>query len=237
MTQYKKDWHEGIGMHAPINPEDYYAPVGPDHTLHKRGAKVLTGSNPYPLNPQGFQEAVEAYVDIMKHLGMATMRAIAMGLGLDEHFFDDKMDNGFWVLRLIGYPPLSTNTDNSEGGISCGQHTDYGCLTILNTDDTPDALQVLSKSGEWITANPIPGAFVINIGDMLNIWTNNRYTATLHRVIHGGQNYRVSIPFFFEPNFDTIVAPIPGIGDGQDRYSSVMYGDHLLGKVSNNFQL
>ena len=110
-----------------------------------------------------------------------------------------------------------------------------GCLTILNTDDTPGALQVKNKAGEWISADPIPGAFVINIGDMLNVWTNDLYTATLHRVIHTGNNYRVSIPFFFETSWDTVVAPIPGIGSDSKHYSEVKYGDHLYAKVANNF--
>lgn len=70
---------------------------------------------------------------------------------------------------------------------------------------------------------------------MLNVWTNNVYTATLHRVIHTGQNYRVSIPFFFEPNWDIVVAPIPGIGEEAKCYGPVKYGDHLYSKVANNF--
>jgi isopenicillin N synthase-like dioxygenase len=109
-------------------------------------------------------------------------------------------------------------------------------LTILNTDNTKGALQVLSKSGNWITADPVPGAFVINIGDMVNNWTNDLYKATLHRVIHKGENYRISIPFFFEPNYDAVVEPIPSLLNGEaPKYPSVIYGDHLFGKVSNNF--
>ena len=121
------------------------------------------------------------------------MHGIALSLGLDEDYFDKFMTDPFWVIRLIGYPPLPVD----HKGVSCGQHTDYGCLTILNTDDTQDALQVWSKQGEWITVSPMPGAFVINIGDMINNWTNDQYTATLHRVIHRGGNYRISIPFFY----------------------------------------
>ncbi len=113
--------------------------------------------------------------------------------------------------------------------------TSTGCLTILNTDDTPGALQVRDKTGRWIPADPIPGAFVINIGDMLNVWTNDVYSATLHRVIHSANNYRISIPFFFEPNFETVVAPIPGIGDENKHYGPIKYGDHLYSKVANNF--
>lgn len=72
---------------------------------------------------------------------------------------------------------------------------------------------------------------------MVNNWTNDLYTATLHRVIHRGSNYRISIPFFFEPNFDTVVEPIPELlNNTPPKYGPVIYGDHLLGKVSNNFE-
>nr|KAJ3414251.1 hypothetical protein HK105_001851 [Polyrhizophydium stewartii] len=88
----------------------------------------------------------------MRRVGEAIMHAMALGLGLDEHFFDSRMDDSFWVMRLIGYPPLDPAADGV--GISCGEHTDYGCPTILNTDETTGALQVKSKTGEWTTAYP-----------------------------------------------------------------------------------
>jgi isopenicillin N synthase-like dioxygenase len=142
-------------------------------------------------------------------------------------------------MRVFGYPPLqSAKGDNV--GISCGEHTDYGCLTLLNQDETRDALQVLSKSGEWVNANKVDGALVVNIGDMVNIWTNNIYKSTLHRVIHKGSNYRVSIPFFYEPNFDSVISPLPSCvaeTGGSPLHKSVMYGDHLLSKVTNNFEI
>jgi isopenicillin N synthase-like dioxygenase len=93
-------------------------------------------------------------------------------------------------MRVIGYPNLTTNKDRV--GISCGEHTDYGCLTFLNQDNTKGALQVQTKDGDWINADPIEGSFVVNIGDMLNVWTNDVYKSTLHRVIHKGDSYRIS---------------------------------------------
>ncbi|KAI8926858.1 hypothetical protein BC831DRAFT_454729 [Entophlyctis helioformis] len=228
ITQYAKDWHEGF---------DLYAPVGPDHTIRKRGLKTLAGTNPIPARPENFEPVVNRYVQLMRDLGMATMRAMAVGLGLDETYFDPYMNDSFWVMRLIGYPPLSQGSDGV--GISCGEHTDYGCLTILNTDETTGALQVKAKSGEWINADPVPGAFVINIGDMVNVWTNGLYTSTLHRVVHTKSSFRVSVPFFFEPNFDATIAPLPQCiaATGKQSYHPVMYGDHLLSKVTNNFDV
>ncbi|KAJ1555169.1 hypothetical protein HK096_007884 [Nowakowskiella sp. JEL0078] len=222
VTKYEKDWHEAI---------DFYSPVDPSHPLMERKIRTLTGENQFPEVPKNFREVYTQYVETMKGIGFAVMRCIALGLKLPE--------------SIIGYPPISTSTEGAVGK-SCGEHSDYGCLTILNTDDTPDALQVFSKSGEWITANPIPGAFVINIGDMLNIWTNDIYQSTLHRVIHTKSNYRVSLPFFFEPNFDAIIEPLEvciakeSENDSnlqKKKYRPVVFGDHIVGKVASNFDV
>ncbi|TPX31838.1 hypothetical protein SmJEL517_g04930 [Synchytrium microbalum] len=225
ITKYKKDWHEGI---------DSYAELSPDHTLNKMGIKTLTGKNQWPAQPAGFKNAYLDYVEQCKVLGMAIMQAMAMSLGLDEHYFDKIMTDSFWCMRIIGYPPLTEGlAKDGEVGMSCGEHCDYGCLTILNTDSTTGALQVLSKEGEWIDANPVPGCFVINIGDMLNNLTNDI-------VIHTKSSYRVSIPFFFEPHFDALIEPIPKCvkeTDGIPHHKPVIYGNHLLSKVSNNFDV
>ena len=106
--------------------------------------------------------------------------------------------------------------------------------------------QVQNRAGEWIDADPRPDAFVVNIGDMVAKWTHGLYPATLHRVVNRSPRYRVSIPFFYEPNFDALVQPLPlppdvvSIATGVTPLSvrqgePVMYGHHLLQKVSNNF--
>jgi isopenicillin N synthase-like dioxygenase len=115
---------------------------------------------------------------------------------------------------------------------------DYGCVTLLLADSTTGALQVKAKDGTWITANPIDGAFVVNIGDMMERWTNGLWKSTLHRVIHKGSNYRVSVPFFFEPNFEAVIKPLEACVEntgGEARFESVKYGDHLIGKIKGNF--
>ena len=141
-------------------------------------------------------------------------------------------------MRVIGYPPLSSSSGENVG-MSCGEHCDYGCLTLLLQDETRDALQVKRTNGEWINANPVAGALVLNIGDMIQAWTRGLYKSTLHRVIHNSSGYRVSVPFFFEPNFDAEIRPIPGLpGVSEDEtIESIVYGEHLLGKVSSNFDV
>jgi len=143
---------------------------------------------------------------------------------------------------VVGYPPLPSNFDTSQG-ISCGAHTDYGCLTFLLADDFPGALQgtsgrihakltaVEAKDGSWIPADPVPGAFVVNIGDIIDALTSHAYRSTYHRVVHRGDKYRVSIPFFFEPPRDMTITPIPGmVPTGSEVVKPFVYFDHL--KVS-----
>ncbi|EIW59491.1 Clavaminate synthase-like protein [Trametes versicolor FP-101664 SS1] len=254
VTNGKADNHEGI---------DWYRPVeNPDKS------KPLWGENQWPDIP-GFKEKYERWVEKMKNLGLIVMEAMATGLGMTPEEWAElrtKVDDSFWVMRAIGYPPLPGDHD----GISCGAHRDYGCLTFLYADPTPGALQVflaqpgflvekkggfksvpeqeVEEGGQWINADPIPGCVVCNIGEMWEVWTNGLYQSTLHRVVHRGSSYR--IPFFFEPNFDALISPLPaalrlreedravrGVHGGAPRktYQPVVYGDFLLRKVGSNF--
>ncbi|KAI0712195.1 Clavaminate synthase-like protein [Earliella scabrosa] len=252
VTNGKADNHEGI---------DFYRPVeNPDKT------KPLWGENQWPA-VSGFKEKYEAWVEKMKKLGLIVMEAMATGLGMSPEEWAQlrsQVDDSFWVMRVIGYPPLPNDYD----GFSCGAHKDYGCLTFLYADPTPGALQVflnqpglvvetdsslpaehgIEEAGCWINADPIPGCVVCNIGEMWEIWSNGLYKSTLHRVVHRGSNYRVSVPFFFEPNFDALVEPLPAALRIQEEdrrvrnierpaktYKSVVYGEFLLNKVGSNF--
>ncbi|TCD63681.1 hypothetical protein EIP91_005125 [Steccherinum ochraceum] len=252
VTNGLADNHEGI---------DFYRPVeNPDKS------KPLWGTNQWPDVPT-FREKYDTWIEKMKKLGLIVMEAMALGLGMAPAEWGElrsKVDDSFWVMRIIGYPPLP----NDEDGFSCGAHKDYGCLTFLYADPTPGALQVFLRqpghlirkdsgplsedgveAGTWINADPLPGCIVCNIGEMWEIWTNGLYKSTLHRVVHRGSNYRVSIPFFFEPNFDALIEPLQAanrILEGTPErerlkltrgktYDPVLYGDFLVKKVGNNF--
>ncbi|KAJ3214352.1 hypothetical protein HK099_006906 [Clydaea vesicula] len=229
VTQYENDWHEGLDLYCPINES---------HKKIFKDTKIMTGENQWPT-VKNFKKTYESYFKQLDILGRATMRCMALALGQEENFFLNSVDNSFWVCRVIGYPPL-TKAVGDNVGISCGEHTDYGCLTFLLQDETKDALQVLSKSGEWVNGNPVPGALVVNIGDCINIWTNNIYKSTLHRVIHKSDSYRISVPFFFEPNLDAKIEALESClkeTGGEVKNKPVIYGEHLLSKVSKNFEL
>ncbi|KZT34373.1 Clavaminate synthase-like protein [Sistotremastrum suecicum HHB10207 ss-3] len=227
VTQGKADAHEGL---------DFYRPVpNPDKNI------PLHGENQWP-DVSHFRERYQRWTERMQELGLLVMEAMSVGLGMTREEWKQlrsQVDHSFWVMRVIGYPPLPTGHD----GFSCGAHRDYGCLTFLYADPTKSALQVFlqnpsllskanghtnghtngangtsqpilpteegSEKGVWIYADPIPGCVVCNIGEMWEIWTNGLYKSTLHRVLHKGSNYR--IPFFFEPNFDALVEPLAAI--------------------------
>lgn len=181
----------------------------------------------------------------MLTLGTAVVRAMGMALGNGmEDLFVQNTRESWWVMRAIGYPPLpsssassSTNeNDVDDGGVSCGAHSDYGCVTLLLADETKGALQAWveedesggKEGGRWVNVEPVEGALVVNIGDMMSRWSGGRWKATRHRVVHKGDGFRVSVPFFFEPNWD---ARVPG-GEGEGE---VVYGEYLEGKVRGNF--
>ncbi|KAF9741305.1 hypothetical protein PMIN06_002036 [Paraphaeosphaeria minitans] len=250
VTQGKKDMHEAIDLYR----EWDHAPKTEGNG--GRGTwSTLQGPNLWPDEPKELKPVYLAYIEQLQNVGTALVRAMGLALELpvpdpdsattleteDSEVFVRNTDQSFWVMRLIGYPKLSTpvSPDAPLSSLSCGEHTDYGCVTLLLTDPTPGALQVLLKDGTtWLNADPIPGAFVVNIGDMIERWTNGLWKSTRHRVIHRGEGYRVSVPFFFEPNFEAMVRPLGRCVDRSAReaiHGGSTYGEHLLEKVFGNF--
>ena len=203
----------------------------------------LHGPNLFPHLP-GFREAVLEYMDALTGLGHVLMEGIALSLGLEASYFDERYTSDPLILfRVFNYPPLPKREPGAAPW-SVGEHTDYGLLTILRQDEA-GGLQVETRSG-WIDAPPLPGSFVCNIGDMLDRMTGGVYHSTPHRVRNESGRDRLSLPFFFDPGFDAEVRPIdPGAfvrDDRDERWDGASvyelggtYGDYLLGKVSKVF--
>ncbi|KAK1322905.1 putative 2-oxoglutarate/Fe(II)-dependent dioxygenase [Acorus calamus] len=194
-----------------------------------------------PSNPSNFKPLMEEYLGLLKDLSRRIMQGISIALSGSPNMFEgERAGDPFWVMRIIGYPALSdsTNAMKLDNDIGCGAHTDYGLLTLVNQDDDITALQVRNRSGEWISAVPIPGTFVCNIGDMLKILSNGLYESTLHRVINSSPKYRVSVAFFLEPNFDAAIEPLECCVQhtgGVAKLGRAVYGEHLVRKVLTNF--
>ena len=196
VTKGKRDWQEAV---------DFYRDWDETEKSGEPPYEILKGKNLWPQRPEQLKETYESYVENMLHLGEAVLRAMGAALGKDyEDVFVRHTKTSFWGMRLIGYapiPPSASEDGPEETGISCGEHTDYGCVTLLLTDSTKGALQIKTSDNTWIHADPIPGAFVVNIGDMMERWTNGLWKSTTHKVVHRGDEFRVSVPFFYEPDF------------------------------------
>jgi isopenicillin N synthase-like dioxygenase len=144
-----------------------------------------------------FRGAILTYWRACLALGRKLVRVFALSLDLPEDFFDDKFAYPDASLALNYYPPLPTSAPAGEADeVSIGSHTDFQLFTILWQDAT-SGLQVLTRQGQWINARPVPGTFVVNIGDYLQRITNDKYVSTVHRAQNRSGKERVSMPFFF----------------------------------------
>jgi len=180
--------------------------------------------NKWPERPEGFASVIGGYYDHAMNVAIEILRAIADVLGLDTAFFDDKFSKPMALLRGNYYPTRPDWAGEKDFGIA--EHTDYGCVTLLGTDGVP-GLEAQTISGDWISVNANPGEFIINFGEMLQIWTEGRVRATPHRV-RGSNEERISVPLFFNPNYDMNVAPM-----GADHV--VLAGDHLTKRFNETY--
>jgi len=204
LTSDRPDWKEGLYLGTEL---------GPDHPRVRAGT-ILHGGNLWPAIP-GFRETVLEYLDAMTKLGHAVMRGMALGLQLpDDYFTTHGTADPLILLRLFNYPSRPVpSSSTAQWGV--GEHTDYGLLTMLWQDDV-GGLQVRTDDG-WTDAPPLPGTFVCNIGDMLDRMTGGRYRSVPHRVaLNTSGRDRLSIPLFFDPDFDAHIQPVPGCGTAAD---------------------
>jgi isopenicillin N synthase-like dioxygenase len=193
--------------------------------------EVLAGTPLYAPNKwpdlPGFRDALESYYGETFKLGMKILEGFALYLGKDEDFFTrrftkpvaDMVINHYW-----GTAGLHISDQAS------GPHTDHGIVTIL-WQDSLGGLEVMGKDGDWISVTPLRGSYVINIGELMKRWTNGRFKATVHRVVHLQDKSRYSMPLFCNPDFRTIVDPRDlGVSDAEAQYPPVMSGEFLLSR-------
>jgi isopenicillin N synthase-like dioxygenase len=197
-------------------------------------AARFRAANLWPGMP-GFKETMLDYFAAMMAAGRALHRAFALDLGEEETLFDDKIDRPLATLRLLHYPPHPGRVD--PGQLGAGEHTDYGNVTILATDDA-GGLEVRRRDGEWLKAPTVPGAFVCNIGDCLMRWTNDTYVSTPHRVVNPAGRERFSVAFFLDPNPDAMVECLPGCGGpgNPPRYPPVRGDDYLQSRLEATYK-
>lgn len=230
LTSGSPDWKEGIYFGAELADDD----------PRVRAGTPLHGKNLFPSEPLGLGAAVLAHIAACTRLGHVLMSALGVALGHAEAAFRARyLADPLTLFRIFHYPAPPSDMVEQAWGV--GEHTDYGLLTILAQDDC-GGLEVRSRDG-WVDAPPIPGAFVCNLGDMLERLSNGRYRSTPHRVRNRSGRDRISMPFFFDPSFEARVptptelfADVDARWDGQSvRAFEGTYGEYLVRKVSMVF--
>jgi len=188
----------------------------------------MLGPNVWPDLP-GFAEAVTQYYHAVLDVGQRLLAAFAVALKEHPDTFSRHATKTPSQLRLVHYP----YNPEAEDGQGIGAHTDYECFTLLKP--TAPGLEVLNGAGQWIDVPPVPGTFVVNIGDMLELWTNGAYVATSHRVRKVPEE-RYSFPLFFNVDYHTEVKPLPQFAsrDGKKR-PTLRAGEHLFAQTAQTF--
>ena len=225
LTSSNRGW--GAPKGEQVNPDynpDYKEifDTGP-HQKVKDEFRDLTyyAKNLWPEQLPLFENTVNNYYDLCTEIGMHVLSFIERSLDLSENFFRDKFENPMSLLRCNYYPPRRSSLSNKDYGIA--PHTDYGCLTILLTDNNP-GLEIKNPSNEWELVNPKEGEVIVNFGDMLEFWSKKKIKATPHRVF-GNNKERLSIPFFFNPQYDTIIS----------KKDKIIAGEYLSKKYDTTY--
>ena len=211
----------------------------PDDAYHRAHLDRYFAPNPWPEQPAGFRAAWETYYRAMEELSARLMRLFALGLDLPERFFDDKIDRHISHLQANLYPDQDVPPQPDQ--LRAGAHSDYGSLTVLRQENKPGGLQVKAADGTWSDVETVPHSFVINIGDLMAYWTNDRWRSTLHRVVNPpreafGSSARLSLVFFHQPNHDASVECLPSCVDAGHpaQYAPTTSGAHLLAKINKS---
>ncbi len=193
----------------------------------------LYGRNKFPAGMQDFRAATLAYMHAMRPLAEKMVSVIATSLGLDDDYFVGRFKEPTTTLRLIRYP----KHDQAEGDqFGFAPHIDTNFLTLLARSALP-GLEVRTAQGEWIRPPHVPDTFVVNTGEMLGRYSNDRYIATPHRVINDNNALRHAIPFFFGPGLEAIIEPVPTCisADNPAKYAPLLYADHRRALNLTNF--
>ncbi|MCM5705777.1 isopenicillin N synthase family dioxygenase [Larsenimonas salina] len=205
-----------------------------DLGLDEEHVAPFFGPNLMPEEPADFKAVMEQYHAEMLSLSRKLIGAIALSLDLPYDHFASMQRHPITVQRLLHYPAQQGAVREEEIGI--GAHTDYGFLTIL-AQDANGGLQVQNRDGDWISAPPIEDTFVVNIGDLVQTLTNDRYRSTMHRVINISGRERYSLPFFIDMDYDALVEVLPGCVSEANppRYAAYTSGQHKFRRYKNSY--
>lgn len=234
-TDFKNETLNPKVQTEPDTKEGYYAGKHVDETSRDYGLDSFQGPNQYPskeLLPD-FREILDKYYFEMSKLSQNFLKYIALVLKMTLEELQAKFNNPVAILRLLHYNERKSNIE--KGIFACGDHSDYGLITFLLTDGVP-GLEVLID-GQWSEVDDVEGSFVVNLGDMLERFSNGKVKSTKHRVINKLGKERYSVPFFFEPNSSTIIDPLTNFIDENHpkKFAPVKYEDYIRQKYNESY--
>ncbi|KAJ7094522.1 hypothetical protein B0H15DRAFT_829890 [Mycena belliarum] len=199
---------------------------------------------PQEADAPEFKHTMLGFFQLCHELHVQVMRSIAIGLGLEESFFDAKIQDQCHNLRLLSYPPMKRALLDNEGQARAGSHSDYGTLTLLFQDSVGGLEAQNPHTGVFVPATPIPGTIVINVGDLLARWSNDVLRSTLHRVVAPAAKplnaqevitpARQSIAFFCNPNFSAEIACLPNCGS-EAKYQPISTEAYIVGRLTSTY--
>ncbi len=216
-SRSKGDIKETFDMAIEIDVDD------PDYLA----GNPLYGPNQWPESLPSFRDDMEAYFGEMTKFSHMLYRVFAQALDLPADYFLNDVDKPLDILRLLRYPTQNVVSDESQ--IGTGAHSDFDCFTIL-WQDPNGGLQALNREGVWINAPPVDGTMLINVGDMMERWTNGKFVSTVHRVINRSGRERYSMVFFVAPNYSTRIECIPScyVTGMPSKYRPISAGDYIV---------
>ncbi|KAG5051717.1 hypothetical protein AAZX31_02G130300 [Glycine max] len=227
-TKNIRDWKEVFDFQA---KDPTFIPV----TFDEHDDRVTHWTNHSPQYPPNFRDIIEEYVQEVEKLSFKLLEIIALSLGLEAKRFEEffiKDQTSF--IRLNHYPPCPS----PHLALGVGRHKDIGALTILAQDDV-GGLEVKRKADqEWIRVKPTPGAYIINVGDLIQVWSNDLYESVEHRAMVNSEKERFSIPFFLFPAHYTEVKPLEELTNDQNpaKYRPYNWGKFLVRRKGSNFK-
>ncbi|XP_066386675.1 jasmonate-induced oxygenase 2-like isoform X2 [Miscanthus floridulus] len=224
-TKNVRDWKEVFDLVAREPPAPPPAAVADGEVVY---------ANKWPEDLPGFREALEEYTNALEELALKLLELLARSLNLRPDRLHGFFKEHTTFFRLNHYPPCP----RPEVVLGVGRHKDPGALTILYQDDV-GGLDVRRRSdGEWVRVKCVPNSFVINVGDTMQVWSNDRYESAEHRVSVNSEKERFSMPYFFNPARDAIVEPLEELVSEENppRYSAYSWGDYFSTKLNGNFK-
>jgi isopenicillin N synthase-like dioxygenase len=232
-----------LGKDAPLDLRESYF-LGPvdDHRAafaHIPEAAVSYAPNILPDSPPGYGDTLVALYRAFEDVARDMYRLFAVALGLPEGHFDGLIRRHFSILAVHHYPPLLEPPE--PGQLRTGEHTDFGAMTILAATEAVGGLQARLPDGSWAPVQPRRGELVINLGDMMQRWTNEAWTSTLHRVVNPPElgmaaSRRLSIGFFVHPDYDAPIAALPTCVPAGEapRHPPISAGGHIAAKITRS---